>query len=237
MTPHTQQRTSHTTQQRRHAAHHDRCERDARSEHSVLLCPLHQEEDTHAQEHAPADACARARLPPLRASMRTGSTLCSEAICAYVLTVATMPTASASAQGGAGGEGGHRTARRAGQGRRRAARAERGCLGLMGGRERALLLVQTFKGGVRSGPDSCKVRNSPGFLKSFRKPFKPFLSNGMFWGPQHEPGAYEHWWRQGEGRVPWRIIHDGQRDMCHRCACTGAVGFLQCLENKTQSRC
>ncbi len=83
----------------------ERGQGDARSEYSVL-CPLHQEEDTHAQEHALADACARARLPPLRASMRAGSTLCSMpvAICAYARFVATMPTALASAQG-AGKEG------------------------------------------------------------------------------------------------------------------------------------
>ena len=71
----------------------------------------------------------------------------------------------------AGKEG---TAPRGEQARDGGGRPERGCLGLMGGRERALLLVQTFKGG--SGPDSCKVRNSPGFLKSPRPYRKPKLT-------------------------------------------------------------
>ena len=145
-------------QQRRHAAHHDRCERDARSEHSVL-CPLHQEEDTHAQEHAPADACARARLPSLRASMRTGSTLCSVAICACARFVATMPTAAASAQGA--GKEGRDLVPCGEQARDVGGRPERGCLGLMGGKERC----SSFKHSKLSGPDSCEVRNSPGILK------------------------------------------------------------------------
>jgi hypothetical protein len=158
-------------QQRRHAAHHDRCERDARSEHSVL-CPLHQEEDTHAhaQEHAPADACARARLPPLRASMRAGSTLCSMpvAICAYARFVATMPTASASAQG-AGKEGRDLAPRGEQAARDGGGRPERGCLGLMMGHCSFPSSPRSnIQGGPPPGPDSGEVRNSPGILKKAR---------------------------------------------------------------------
>ena len=40
---------------------------------------------------------------------------------------------------------------------------ERGCLGMMGGRKEH---CSSFKHSKLPGPDSCKVRNSPGILKN-----------------------------------------------------------------------